>query len=509
MSRRTTYLLHFIDPETGQPARYQHAGHYIGDTEKGREDGRLEEHREGRGAVLTAAARRAGLDFVITRTWPGGASKARQLKTRSGALYCPECSEHPEPGTRPRRPGAKYLTRRQREAARRAREARQQEAREAAAAPGAEAQPPGWCWPGKPDAPCPGCESRGRTAHTAQCDERERAVARFLADIGAEPRKETEMTDDLTEVDIASQATPREAGELLRVLEEGSLAAWHYAGEAARGDPEKHGARLEYAAEVDGVYRDGLWQTIDTGARLPAETVAEFGERVEREAEDPLTGPELDEEIGRLALQYPEYGPGELVPWGDRLSPADGRRAAELQSAQHQAEADTLAAEPGDECGDRDLWAPGHLYGDPECTAAERPCSECGQAAGDWHDPGCRNDPALAGFYRLGHEPGPDAAGRTAEADAPDHLYGAPECTEADPETEHFGWSQPEPEDAGRFPLPRVLDAREASPALAPVAATLPDHTPHMDPFLAARGWEARGGLYQRTAMPQCEREAG
>lgn len=24
----TTYLLHFIDPATGQAARYQHAGHY-------------------------------------------------------------------------------------------------------------------------------------------------------------------------------------------------------------------------------------------------------------------------------------------------------------------------------------------------------------------------------------------------------------------------------------------------------------------------------------------------
>jgi hypothetical protein len=355
VSRRTTYLLHFIDPETGQPARYQHAGHYIGDTEKGREDGRLEEHREGRGAVLTAAARRAGLDFVITRTWPGGASKARQLKTRSGALYCPECSEHPEPGTRPRRPGAKYLTRRQREAARRAREVRQQ-GREAAAAPGAEAQSLGWCWPGKPEAACPGCESRGRAAHTKQCDERERAVARFLADIGAEPRKETGM------------------------------------------------------AEPQG----------------------------------PLTGPELDEEIGLLALQYPEYAPGEFVPWGDRLSPADGRRAAELKSAQHQAEADTLAAEPGDECGCRD------------------------------------------------HE-------------APDHLYGSPECTKADPETAHFGWSQPEPDDAGRFPLPRVLDAREASPALAPVAASLPDGTPHADPYLAGRGWQARGGLYIRRAQAQLE----
>ena len=351
MSRRTTYLLHFIDPETGQPARYQHAGHYIGDTEMGREGGRLEEHREGRGAVLTAVARRAGLDFVITRTWPGGASKARQLKTRSGALYCPECSEHPVPGTSPRRPGAKYQTRRQREAAKRAREARRQEAPEATA----KAQPPGWCWPGKPDAPCPGCESRARTAHTAQCDERERAVARFLADIGVEPRKEREM------------------------------------------------------AEPQG----------------------------------PLTGLELDEEIGRLALQCPEYGPGEFVPWGDQLSPADGQRAAELQSAQHQIEVDTLAAEPGGEHG------------------------------------------------------------------APDHLYGGPECAEADPETEHFGWSQPEPEDAGWFPLSRVLDAREASPVLAPVAAPLPDGTPHADRFQAARGWEARGGVYRRTGVPQYEREAG
>src|SRR5258708_14170251 len=31
--------------------------------------------------------------------------------------------------------------------------------------------------------------------HTAECDERERAVARFLADIGAEPRRETGMAD--------------------------------------------------------------------------------------------------------------------------------------------------------------------------------------------------------------------------------------------------------------------------------------------------------------------------
>jgi hypothetical protein len=111
------------------------------------------------------------------------------------------------------------------------------------------------------------------------------------------------------------------------------------------------------------------------------------------------------------------------------------------------------------------------------------------------------------------YEPASEDAGHwtpeAAEAGhpAPDHLYGAPECAEADPETEHFGWSQPEPEDAGRFPLPRVLEDHEVSRMLAPVAAALPDGTPHADPLQAARGWQAQSGLYVRE--PQAQLEAG
>jgi hypothetical protein len=64
----------------------------------------------------------------------------------------------------------------------------------------------------------------------------------------------------------------------------------------------------------------------------------------------------------------------------------------------------------------------------------------------------------------------------------------------------------PELDDAGgRLPLPRVLDASTASPALAPVAATLADGTPHADPFLADRGWQAQGGIYIRQPMAQLE----
>ena len=102
MSRPVCYLLHFIDPGTGEPARYRHAGHYLGSTEEDRLDKRVQEHRDGEGGVLTRAARAAGLDFVVTRTWPGGRLKERQLKSRSGASYCPDCTPEPMPGLRER-----------------------------------------------------------------------------------------------------------------------------------------------------------------------------------------------------------------------------------------------------------------------------------------------------------------------------------------------------------------------------------------------------------------------
>jgi hypothetical protein len=124
-----------------------------------------------------------------------------------------------------------------------------------------------------------------------------------------------------------------------------------------------------------------------------------------------------------------------------------------------------------------------------------------------------------------GHEaedagPGEDAARWSPDAaddtqPAPDHLYGSPECAEDDPETAHFGWSQPEPEDVGHWPaqvqpepLPRLLEPAETNPVRAPRAVTLPDGTPHADPFLAERGWQAQGGLYVRHDAG-IEREAG
>jgi len=54
-----------------------------------------------------------------------------------------------------------------------------------------------------------------------------------------------------------------------------------------------------------------------------------------------------------------------------------------------------------------------------------------------------------------------------------------------------------------------VADLRELDSPVAPAAATLPDGTPHADPFLAERGWQAQGGLYVRRPAAEPEMEAG
>ncbi len=99
MSRRlhdpgTVYLLHFIDPATGESARYRHAGHYTGwalDLAT-----RLARHEDGRGARLLEVIRDAGLGWKLARTWPGDRRRERQIKNQGGASrHCPECGVRP------------------------------------------------------------------------------------------------------------------------------------------------------------------------------------------------------------------------------------------------------------------------------------------------------------------------------------------------------------------------------------------------------------------------------
>ena len=81
----SVYLLHF-DTKLG------HAGHYIGfsaDVTR-----RMREHKRGQKTKIMRAIRRAGIGFVLARTWEGGREEERQLKARHNApRLCPVCRE--------------------------------------------------------------------------------------------------------------------------------------------------------------------------------------------------------------------------------------------------------------------------------------------------------------------------------------------------------------------------------------------------------------------------------
>jgi hypothetical protein len=83
--------------------------------------------------------------------------------------------------------------------------------------------------------------------------------------------------------DITKHMTAVEASNLLAKLEEGHRAAWLSTREAPWQSAE-YQARFQNAAEVDGVFRDVMRETVENGMRRPGEPVEEFAERVASEA---------------------------------------------------------------------------------------------------------------------------------------------------------------------------------------------------------------------------------
>jgi hypothetical protein len=124
------YLYHFDPPYIPEGAEDDPrlwAGHYLGsapdlnhrDSQQGGPDG----------ARLLQIQKEAGGSWHLTRTWVGDRIKEFQLKTRASKAYCPECTDHPMPGTSPPREGARYLSRKQRRERQAVREAGAQQAR--------------------------------------------------------------------------------------------------------------------------------------------------------------------------------------------------------------------------------------------------------------------------------------------------------------------------------------------------------------------------------------------
>lgn len=82
------YLIHFSSP-------LKHARHYVGFVERAEGlEARIKKHVGGSGAKLTAAASKAGIEFIVARIWPNGDRNfERKLKNRKeGPDLCPVCN---------------------------------------------------------------------------------------------------------------------------------------------------------------------------------------------------------------------------------------------------------------------------------------------------------------------------------------------------------------------------------------------------------------------------------
>ena len=558
----TTYLLHFIDPATGEAARYKHAGHYIGWTRD--LAARLDAHARGTGARLVEVITRAGLGFSLARTWPQTTRDREDLLKHIGDArrFCPMCGVTPAAARL-----ASDLA-----AARRA--------------PERTSKPqvvPEYDFEDWPDLTAR--HTAAEAAALTDCLQRgRRAAYKAAEEAGARAGLSEEYAtafDTALEVDVAWQKSARETLLFHGREPDESVDEWisRIRQEAPRQQQEdevfgrrarqarrqREAAERQQDAQADRLFAlaDELDRRAGERPDYRREITAERAARIRRElgealasqaaaqaAEPAFQGAELDAELGRLAEMFQEPQPSAEGAPDYYRSPAGsaGHQAAYAQM--HAAADGTGFADPDpglsyeiDNVGElareryHDELAERHyreVYGDIEAEEqadreyedqAEAEQAELGPDASRWSPemdtpaPPAHFEPSsaqaegakvlggIAEYDRLRAPGRYDQAVVGYEAGAPDHLYGAPDCAEADPETAHFGTSSPEAQDAGRWPLPRVLEPGEVSGIRAPVAATLPDGTPHADPFLARRGWQAQDGLYVR--QPQAQLEAG
>jgi predicted GIY-YIG superfamily endonuclease len=89
----TIYLLHFVDPVTGEHVKFKHAGHYLGWT--GDLMLRMAKHGTYDGAKLMRHVRAAGIEWQVARLWTGTRCHERRLKNRGMAKKCPLCGVLP------------------------------------------------------------------------------------------------------------------------------------------------------------------------------------------------------------------------------------------------------------------------------------------------------------------------------------------------------------------------------------------------------------------------------
>ena len=86
-----------------------------------------------------------------------------------------------------------------------------------------------------------------------------------------------------TDFDVTKDMTPIEAANLLAKLEDGHQAAWRSTHET-RWRSAEYDSRFRNAAEVDGIFRDVMWETVESGMRHPGKPIEQFAQRAEAAA---------------------------------------------------------------------------------------------------------------------------------------------------------------------------------------------------------------------------------
>lgn len=170
-----------------------------------------------------------------------------------------------------------------------------------------------------------------------------------------------------TQSTITKDMTPVEAANLLVQLEGGQQAAWLSTRELSWQSSE-YESRFQNAAEIDGVFRDIMRETIDNGMRHPGEPVDEFAECAEadawladarqagtettpgqiiQQAEAGITPTRDGDSQGKVAARLlNERATPEDQPYARAFSDATTARARELRGRDPQREPDRTADTP-------------------------------------------------------------------------------------------------------------------------------------------------------------------
>ena len=272
---------------------------------------------------------------------------------------------------------------------------------------------------------------------------------------------------------------------------------------------------------------DALFAEADRWAGLAGE-LPDFRQEITRERAARIRE-RLGEDLVRdarapdVALEHWAICADDVASVAGEAAPQRGH-GPEFQGAERDAEIDRLAATFGEpelwECGpDVATWGAaeagaeadspglqGGLYPEPE-GPEEWPAAWDGLMARSNAAEAARqreNAAAAAQRIAVGEHPGPEALAAVVTAGR--QLREARSAHAVADATVYTAAARLQEAALEPDGLPRLLDPADAAPR-APEAWRLPDGTPHSDPVLAARGWQAQGGIYRR--VPQAQVEAG